>query len=258
MIASMTTRVFRLCLPPIVAVVAVACGADAPTPAQPPAGKRVDSATTGTIAGKISFEGTRPAVERIRMAGDPACVTEGGPNPQSDAVLISSAGELQNVFVYVKEGLDRAYTFDVPSQPVVLDQKGCQYTPRVLGVRVGQPFEVSNSDDTFHNVHALPTVNREFNQSMTTDGTRLRRTFMSPEVMVRVKCDVHGWMAAWVGVLAHPYFAVTGSDGTFTLTNVPAGSYTVEAWHERFGTRTAQVTVAAGQSPTVALTFTAN
>jgi plastocyanin len=226
-----------------------------PRTAAPPPGRAVDPASAGTIVGTVTFTGDRPAVERLRMASDPACVQGDGPNPQSDAVLIGGTGALQNVFVHVKSGLDPAYSFPTPDTPVVLDQQGCRYTPRVFGIRAGQPLDIVNSDPTFHNVHALPKTNEEFNHGQQTKGERTRRFFTQPEVMVRFKCDVHSWMAAWVGVTSHPFFAVTGADGTFRLTGVPPGQYTVEAWHERFGTRTADVTLDAKQEATLALSF---
>jgi len=144
----------------------------------------------------------------------------------------------------------------MPKDPVVLDQRGCIYTPRVVGLRVGQSIEVVNSDDTLHNVHALPMQNQEFNHGQQFRNMRLTKTFTVPEVMVRFKCDVHGWMAAWVGVTTHPFFAITGNDGTFSLKGVPPGTYTVEAWHEKFGLRTTQVTVAPSQAQTASFTFT--
>jgi plastocyanin len=242
----------------LVLSLSVACAAPSQSTTPAAGGKKVDAATAGTITGKITFEGQRPAVELVRMASDAGCVQGAGPNPQSDAVLIANDGGLQNVFVYIKDGLDPAYTFDVPTDPVILDQKGCFYAPRVLGVRAGQSLEVSNDDPTFHNVHAMPKMNMEFNQGLNVRGSRLRRTFTTPEVMVRFKCDVHGWMAAWLGVVSHPYFAVTGADGSFSLKGVPPGTYTVEAWHERFGTKLAQVTVAANQTGTASFTFSSN
>jgi len=238
---------------------ASACGSSPAQNAAPAAatGKKVDAAMAGSIAGTVTFEGKPPAPEVIRVSSDMACVQDAGPNPASDAVLVANNGALQNVFIYIKEGLDPAYAFDTPTDPVVLDQKGCFYTPRVLGIRVGQPLDVSNDDPTFHNVHALPKMNMEFNQGLNVRGSRLRRTFTTAEVMMRFKCDVHGWMAAWVGVLPHPFFAVTGPDGSFDLKGVPPGTYTIEAWHERFGTKTAQVVVADHQTQTASFTFAA-
>src|SRR5690349_2106227 len=208
----MRTHIFTPALAALLAISVAGCGSSTSQPAPPPAaaGKKVDASTAGSIAGKITLTGAAPAAERIRMSSDPVCVEGAGPNPQSDAVLIGADGALQNVFVYIKSGLDAGYSFDTPTEPVVLDQKGCTYAPRVLGVRVNQPLTVSNDDATFHNVHALPKTNQEFNQGLTSKGDRLAKTFTAPEVMVRFKCDVHGWMAAYVGVVAHPYFAVTG------------------------------------------------
>ncbi len=191
------------------------------------------------------------------MASDQACVQPSTPNPVSDAVLIAADGGLKNVFVYVKDGLDPEYGFDIPTTTVVLDQKGCRYTPRIVGVRAGQPIDIVNSDPTLHNVHALPTANPEFNQGQPIQGFRTTRTFTTPEVMVRFKCDVHSWMAAHVGVVAHPYFAITKDDGSFEIPNLPPGTYTIEAWHEKFGTHVAKVTIGDKQSQTTSFTFTA-
>ena len=170
-------------------------------------------------------------------------------------MLIDPSGGLANVFVYVKDGLDPKYSFPIPETPVVLDQVGCVYRPRVVGIRVGQPLEALNSDDTLHNVHALPTANVEFNEGQPVKGMRLSRVFDKPEVMMRFKCNVHSWMAAYVGVLPHPYFAVTAADGSFSIPGLPPGTYTIEAWHERFGTQTMQVTVADREAVTANFAF---
>ena len=137
---------------------------------------------------------------------------------------------LQNAFVYVKDGLGNR-TFPVPKTPVVLDQQGCKYRPHVVGIQVGQPLEVRNSDSTLHNVHAIPKVNKEFNFGQPTKGMKSSRTFDKAEVMVPFKCDVHGWMNAYAGVVAHPFFAVSKADGSFEIKGLPPGSYTVEVWH---------------------------
>jgi hypothetical protein len=138
---------------------------------------------------------------------------------------------------------------------VVLDQKGCRYTPHVLGVQVGQPLEVLNSDPTLHNVHALPTANREFNTGQPLAGMKHTHRFSTREVMVPFKCDVHPWMRAFIGVLDHPYFGVTTADGTFRLEGLPPGTYTVEAWHETLGMQTQSVTIGAKESRDVAFSF---
>jgi len=248
-----------LCCAACLAVLAAGCSSEVTDkPAQPAAaaGKKVDAATAGSIAGQVKFEGTVPAADVIRMGGDRKCVPDAGPNPQSDALLVSADKGVKNAFVYVKDGLDPAYTFDTPTTPATLDQKGCLYTPRVLGVRVGQAIEIVNSDPTMHNVHALPMANREFNHGQPKQNTRLSEVFTTAEVMVRFKCDVHSWMAAWVGVVAHPYFAVTDEKGEFKLPGLPPGSYTLEAWHEKLGKQTAQVTIAPNQTQPVSITFT--
>jgi plastocyanin len=245
----------------VLLVCAAACGgADdtAPAAPAPTPGRPVDATTAGSVTGLVRFEGTPPSAEMIRMTTDRMCVQDAGPNPVSDAILVAADGALRNAFVYLKDGLDAGYTFDTPTTPVPMDQKGCLYRPRVLGVRVGQAIEVTNSDPTMHNVHALPMVNREFNYSQKNSTVRVSEIFTAPEVMVRFKCDVHGWMAAWVGVVEHPYFAVTDDAGRFELKNVPPGSYTLEAWHEKFGRTTTQVTVAEQQAQTVAFAFTAD
>jgi plastocyanin len=238
---------------------AFACGS--PATEQPPAapaavGKPVDPATARNLIGKVTFTGKAPAPQVIRMSSDPACAEHAGPKPQDNAVLVGADGALQNAFIYIKSGLDSSYAFETPSTPVVLDQKGCFYVPRVMGLRVGQPLEMANTDPTFHNVHAMPKDNREFNHGLAPGIPPMRHTFTRPEVMVRFKCDVHGWMAAHIGVMEHPFFAVSAPDGSFTLNGVPPGTYTVEAWHEVFGTRTAQVTV--GADTPAALSFSFN
>jgi len=235
-----------------------ACGsqpASAPVPTG--GGKKVDAATAGAITGRVAFEGTPPARDVIRMGVDQECVKGSGPNPQSDAVLVGPTGGVQNVFVYVKDGLDPAYSFDAPTASIPLDQKGCHYSPRVFGVRAGQPIELTNSDATLHNVHALPMSNQEFNTGAPVQGWRMTHVFTVPEVMVRFKCDVHGWMAAYVGVMTHPFFAVTNADGAFELKGLPPGTYTIAAWHEKFGTKTQQVTIGEHQTQTVSLSFAA-
>jgi len=238
---------------------AAACGADVadqPAPTATP-GKKIDLATAGSVSGTVRFEGTPPSNEILRISTDKQCVLNAGPNPQSDAILVAANGALKNAFVYVKAGLDAGYTFDAPAGPAQLNQHGCIYTPRVLGVRVGQAIEIVNSDDTMHNVHALPMMNQEFNKSQPRQNDRMSTAFTAPEVMVRFKCDVHGWMAAHVGVVDHPYFAVSDEAGQFEMKNLPPGSYTLEAWHEKFGRTTANVTIGDKQAQTVAFSFSA-
>jgi plastocyanin len=170
-------------------------------------------------------------------------------------VLVANGG-LENVFVYVKDGLG-TYYFETPTETIKLDQKGCRYTPHVFGLRAGQPVEISNSDPTMHTVHAIATSNQEFNLSQPIQGIKNTKTFTAAEVMVHFKCNVHTWMDAYAGVLSHPYFAVTASGGAFELKGLPPGTYTVEAWHEKLGTRTQSVTVGTKESKTVDFRFVA-
>ena len=234
-----------------------ACGSDSSKSAEPaspaaaPDAKKVDTATAGNISGKVMLEGTPPANPVIKMASDPAC---GNSEVRAESFVVDK-GSLENVFVYIKDGLGNKYIFDTPTEPVKLDQKGCHYTPHVLGVRVTQPLEVINSDATLHNVHGMPETNREFNQGQPLQGMKNTVSFTAPEVMIPFKCDVHSWMNAYVGVVSHPYFAVTGSGGKFELKTVPPGTYTIEAWHEKLGRQTQTVTLGDKEDKDITFTF---
>ena len=240
-----------------VALLAAACGGGT-TEQTPPApavtANPVDPATAGRVSGSITLEGTAPAPQPIRMDSDPYCVKAGGGTTQTH--VTGRDGTLQNVFVYVKDGLGDRH-FPVPSTPVVLDQKGCRYEPHVLGIHVGQTLEIASSDNTLHNVHAMPQQNREFNKAHQMAGIRHTHVFSTKEVMVPFKCDVHKWMNAYVGVLDHPFYAVSGPGGRFEITGLPPGTYTIEAWHEALGTQTQTVTIGASERKDVALTFKA-
>ena len=215
----------------------------------------VDAATAATITGKVTFAGTPPPAQPVKLSSDPYC-QKANPDLKTETEVVGSDGSVGNVFVYVKDGLGNR-TFPTPSEPVVLDQKGCHYTPHVLGIQIGQPLQIVNSDDTLHNVHGLAKTNKEFNQGQPIQGMKMTHTFSTKEVMIPFKCDVHGWMNAWIGVLDHPYYAVTSTDGTFSLKGLPPGTYTIEAWHEKLGTQTQTVTVGEKETKNVAFTFKA-
>ncbi len=213
----------------------------------------LDPATTGTITGTVRFDGTPPTMNTLPLAAWPACSTgTTGPVYAGDALVKN--GLVQNAFVYIEDGLgDRV--FAVPEQKVRIDQLGCQYVPRVTGAQVGQPIDFLNSDATLHNVHGSPTANSGWNFMLPVKGAERVVRVDKPEVMIAVRCDLHPWMRGYLGVLPHPYFAVTGPDGRFTLAGVPPGTYTVAVWHERFGTRDASVSLPAQGTQDVTLTF---
>ena len=209
----------------------------------------------GTITGKVSFDGVAPAPKKIDMSQDANCA--GSPGDKSADDLIVTDGKLANVFVYIKGGAADRNSFDTPSEPVVLDQLGCRYQPRVLGIQTNQTFKVTNSDNTTHNVHPSPKTNQEWNNMQAQGAPAIEKKFPRAETLIPVKCNQHPWMKANVGVLSHPYFAVSAKDGSYTIKNVPPGSYTLVFWHETRGEQTQQVTVAAKESKTQDITYKA-
>ena len=248
-------RFFNPAVAAALLAISIACGGNPAPPPAAPAGPSVDAATAGTVTATVKFEGVPPAPQMISLNGDPKCVSENGaPQRAEEQIVVGDNQALQNVFVYVKDGLG-AYGFPIPSEPAVLDQDKCRYTPRVLGVRVGQALQVRNSDPLLHNVRSNAVINQSFNKSTPIEGMKFDHVFATREVMVPFKCDVHGWMSAYVGVLDHPYFGTTAPDGKVVLANLPPGTYTIEAWHEQLGTKTAQVTIAAKESQDVSFTF---
>jgi hypothetical protein len=201
----------------------------------------------------VMFAGSPPANPAIDMAEEAVCA-EKFTNGPTDPIVSVTGGHLANVFVRVTGGLP-AGPYPEPAAAATIDQDGCLYTPRVVGVMVGQDLVISNSDPVLHNIKAVPTENRGFNISQPREGMTSTRSFNTPEIMVPLECNVHGWMNAYVGVVEHPYFAVTGADGTFSIGGLPAGTYQVEAWHETLGTRSGEATVAADGSATLNFTF---
>jgi len=239
------------------AVITAACGSGAKeeTPATmtaAPVTNPVDPATASAITGVVTLQGTPPPNPPINMSSDPYCMKLGAAT--TPVFVVSDDSGLENVFVYVKDGLGNL-KFPVPSSPVVLDQKGCSYTPRVFGIQVGQSLDIVNSDETLHNIHALPMANREFNRGQALQGMKYTTTFTAPEVMLPFKCDLHKWMNAWVGVLDHPFYAVTAADGSFTINGLPPGTYTIETWQEKLGTQTQMVTVGAKENKELSFSY---
>jgi plastocyanin len=209
---------------------------------------------TGSVKGKITFEGKVPKDRKISLEGDKYCGTARPDGLSSEYYKVGVDGAVQNVFVHVKKGLE-GRKFDPPAAEVELNQVGCRYEPHVFGIMVGQALAIRNSDETLHNVHSQSKLNKEFNFGQAKKGDRNSITFDQPEVMVRVKCDVHGWMSTFAGVVSHPFYQVTGESGTFELKGLPAGSYVIEAWHEKFVAQTQDVKVEAGASPELTFTF---
>lgn len=207
---------------------------------------------SGTITGTVMFEGSAPANPTIDMSEEPSCAGAYGGQP-TDPVVVVSDGRLANVFVRVTGGLP-AGPYPTPATKPEVDQEGCLYHPRVLGVMAGQAITILNSDSLLHNIKAVPTQNRGFNVSQPRAGMSREQVFTEPEIMVPLECNVHGWMKAYVGVVAHPYFATSAGDGTFTIGGLPPGTYQLEAWHESLGTKTGEVTI--GPDGTGSVTFT--
>lgn len=227
--------------------------ADAGTQAAAPAAAM--PADAGSIAGTIKLVGTPPAEPVIAMSADPVCEAHHDAPVHVEEVVVGPDGGLQNVFVYIK---DYKGPIPAPTGEAEIDQQGCEYVPHVLGVQVGETLKIKNTDGTLHNVHALAKNNPEFNIGQPVQGMVSEKTFDKPEVMIKFKCDVHAWMNAWVGVVPHPFFAVSDNSGNFTIKGVPPGTYTIEAWHEKYGTQTQQVTVGANGTADVALSYNAS
>ncbi len=211
----------------------------------------------GTVTGSVKFVGRAPSNPELDMSEEPQCAAKYKTTPRDPIVVVNPNGTLANVFVYVKEGLPADAKYPVPTSSVVIDQSGCEYSPRVFGIMVSQPLEIRNSDPLMHNIKTLAKNNRPFNVSQPTAGMKLNRTFTAPEVMLRFECNVHGWMRAYAGVLPHPFFATTGMNGSFSIGGLPPGTYTIEAWHEKYGTQMVTVTVKDNETTSADLTYTA-
>lgn len=216
-------------------------------------GLQVQAQTPGKITGKISFKGVPPEPIKIRMSADPRCL-QANPNGTERRQVDGKNGGLANVVVSIKSPVKG--TFPPNTTPVLLDQTSCMYTPGALALQVGQPLKIRNSDDTMHNVHAKPVVNASFNHGQPRKGMEAEETFLKPETIFPVSCDVHPWMRTYIAVFSHPFFTVTKDDGTFEIPNVPPGEYEVEAAHPTLKTMTGKVVVKAGAAGTLDLTFT--
>lgn len=248
----------RLVLALLAAVLVVACGGGEPETAAPgepaaaPAAAVETAVGGGAVQGVVTYNNGDPDTE-IKMDADPVCQGLHEEAVYTQKIVTDDQGRLANVFVYVKQGASGGGP--APAEPHVLDQKGCQYFPRVSGMVVGQKLIIRNSDPTLHNVHALPKKNAEFNQGQPFQGMEIEKSFDQVEVMVPFKCDVHPWMASYMAVLDHPYFGVSGVDGSFSIDDLPAGAYVLEAWHEELGAQTQEITVTDGETISVNFDF---
>jgi plastocyanin len=202
-----------------------------------------------TVTGTVTFDGKAPALKPLSVEAEPVCHKKHGGKPAPNEALVLGPGNtMANILVFVSKGLPAGKTFPVPKTPVTLDQDGCVYKPHVMGIMVGQTYRILNNDGILHNIHTLPKVNPAFNRGQPATVKEMTTTFGKPENVFQVKCDVHPWMSAYIGVFTHPFFAVTGPDGKFSLPNLDAGTYEITAWHERLGTQSASITVAANET----------
>jgi Carboxypeptidase regulatory-like domain len=205
-----------------------------------------------TLTGKIVYQGKPPNLVMLPMSADAYCLSQHKEKVKSQDVIVNQNGTLQYVLIYIKTGLTG--TPPTPKGSVELRQEGCIYKPHVQGIQVNQDLVVVNDDATLHNVHTMSKVNPQFNIAQPIKGMKITKKFLKPEIIF-VKCEVHRWMGAYIGVFEHPYFAVSGSDGTFTIKDLPAGNYVIEAWQEKLGTQSANVAVAATDTKNVDFTF---
>ena len=235
------------------AVVLVCCGALILS-------QKVNAAGEGKISGSVKLDGTAPHMRGIDMSKDPYCVKQHTNNPgHLETVVVGEGNGLENVVLYLSQGLSGGAESQVPSSVPVFDQKGCMYTPHVLAMDVNQKFKVVNSDQTTHNIHPLPnpmTGNIPWNQSQPPGAAPIEKSWKAEEVPIPVQCNIHPWMHGWFVVVKGPY-ATTDDKGDYTINDVPPGSYTVTAWQETYGTQTQKATVAAGGTGSANFTFKA-
>jgi plastocyanin len=214
----------------------------------------VDPATAGSISGRILFKGDAPVMPVIDMSSNPQCERQHHSPQKAETVVVNSNGTLKNVFVWIKSGLVPA-RWEPPSTPARLDQHGCIYEPHVQGIMEGQDLDIVNSDPVNHNVHAECEKNAAWNESQPPRAEHKFKKFDNEEVLFPVTCSVHPWMRAYIGVSPHPFFAVTGDDGAFTLKGVPPGTYTIEAVHEKYGRKEGKITVAPSGTANIEFTY---
>jgi plastocyanin len=230
----------------MVIALVVAVGSAMVVLAAPPAG-------SGTITGKVVYTGTPPKMKPIDMSKEPSCAKQHASPIMTENVTTGPGNALEFVVVYISAG-DQGST--PGTAKVEFDQKGCQYLPHVLPMEVNQPLEIVNSDQTAHNIHPLAKTNQEWNKSQPPGTPPIETKYEKPE-FIAVKCNIHPWMHGYFAVMSTSHYSVSKNDGSFSLEGLPAGKYTVSAWHEQYGTQTQEVTVGAGESKSITFTFKA-
>ncbi len=264
-LAAESTRFTCLCMALGIALTSIAGCKATPAPAPAPSATtkpvvatfKVDPATAGSVSGTILYKGKKPAAKLVDMSEDPACVQAHSGKAYDESLVVGSKGTLGNAFIYVKSGLE-GKTFAIPTTPVTIDQGGCWFRPRVLGIQTNQTLQVTNSDPVTHNIHPMAQINREWNHSQGPGDAPLNRKFQKQEIMVKVKCNIHSWMHAYIGVVDSPYFAVSKDDGSFEIPNLPPGTYTLAVWQENLGTQQQQITIAPHTRTATDFTFKGN
>ena len=261
----MHKRVFFFCALLSVAVLVAACGgggSNETAPPPPPGGGATGGNTfdmskaNATATGKISFEGTPPPNDKIQMSSDPYCQMHAADYPTAETVKVSDGG-LENVIIYVSSGLPAGTTYATPTTPVEIDQQNCHYIPHAFTMMTNQPLKIKNNDMTLHNIHAWAEKNPQFNVAQPVKGLVSDTKFANPEVPLPIRCDVHKWMGAFVGVFDHPFHTVSKQGGTFEL-KLPPGNYEITTWHEKFGKKTMMVEVKDNDKKEVNFSYSAS
>jgi plastocyanin len=257
----MKIKFFSFALAAIVALSITGCGggskpSETSQPVATSPAKAIDASTVGSVTGTVTLDGKPSVAKAINMSAEPYCQKAHSSPVIPPEVVTGDKGTLANVVVFVKDGLGD-YTFDTPKDPIVLNQKGCMYDPHVMAVMAGQTLEVKNDDQTTHNIHPMPKDNREWNTSQPPGAAPIDQSFARAELAIPVKCNVHPWMKSYIFVFKNPFYAVTSKDGTFELKGLPPGTYTIEAWQEKYGVVDQTVTIGAKESKPVSFTFKA-
>ena len=226
------------------------------TPAAGGAAATPDMDNGATVTGKVIFDGTAPVMKVLDMSAVPACTAAHKTPARSEELIVGKDKGIKDAFVWIKSGLPADKTWAVPTTAVTITQEGCMYSPHVLGIMAGQNLDIKNSDPTNHNIHPMPAVNADFNQSQPPGAADITHVFPREEVLVPVKCNIHPWMKAYIGVVNSPFYAVTGDDGSYTIKGLPPGTYTIEVVHEHWKDQPQDQTITVGAKDSKTQDFT--